>query len=138
MALTVGTNSFVTVLEADAYLAEKYGIGTDWTALLIAEKEQALITAYRWIMSLSDYSISPTSTAIKVKEAQIELAIYIVRDYSEYLKRRSLYSQGVRNFKISKWSETLKKAGLPFEVENLLFDYLTGGEFPEFNRDLND
>ena len=61
MALTVGVNSWVTQIKADSYLSEKFGIGTDWTGLTPAEKDQALITAFRWIQSLSNYSISASS-----------------------------------------------------------------------------
>lgn len=140
MALTVGTNSWVTLAEANSYLSEKFGIGTTWSGLADSEKEAALITAYRWIMALSNYSIAPASTATKVKHAQIELALYIVRHYEEHRKREALYSQGVRNFHISKWSESLDKAKLPFEVENLLDDYLigAGGRFPLFERELGE
>lgn len=140
MGLTVGTNSWVTVAEADSYLSEKFGIGTTWTSLTPSEKEQALITAYRWIQSLSIYTISPSSTEEKVKHAQIELALYVVKYYDEHNKRTALYAQGVRNFSISKWKENLDKSKLPFEVEDLLDDYLTGlgGQFPEFERELGE
>lgn len=138
MGLTYHVNSWVTVAEADAYLADKFGIGTTWTGLNNTQKEQALVTAYYWIQSLSQYSISPTSTAEKVKHAQIELALYIVRHFEEHRKRNALYAQGVRDFRISKWAEKLDKSTLPPEVSELLFDYLTGGYFPEFTRELDE
>jgi hypothetical protein len=140
MGLVLHTNSWVTVAEADAHLADKFGVGTTWTSLNNTQKEQALVTAYRWIQSLSAYSISASETAENVKRAQIELAYYIVESYDEHRKRSALYTQGVRSFKISKWSETLKESGLPFEVEGLLFEFLLnlGGEFPEFERELGE
>jgi hypothetical protein len=137
MALTVGVNSWVTVAEADAYLADKYGAG-DWAGLPNATKESLLITSYRWIQRLQDYSISPASTNIKVKSAQIELAWYIYNNSTQDEKRRALQAQGVEEFKLGKWEEKLGTAQLPFDVQDLLSDFLlnAGGYFPEFQRDL--
>jgi hypothetical protein len=137
MALTVGVNSWVTVAEADTYLADKWG-ASDWATLTNPQKESLLISAYRWIQSKMDYSISPASTSAAVKAAQIELAWYIYNYWAEHEKRDALYSQGVRNFKISKWAEKLEQSKLPTLVEDLLKDELenTGGYFPQFTREL--
>jgi hypothetical protein len=139
MSLLVGVNSWVTTAEADAYLGDKWGVGAEWTGLTTTEKEQALVTSYRWIQGLRQYNISPSSTNENVKNAQIELAYYIVENYTQHKKRTALYAQGVRDFSISKWKEKLEKAGLPSEVEGLLKDFLTniGGRFPVAERDFN-
>jgi len=44
MALAKGTNSYVDVTEADAYLANRLA-ATEWAAAITADKERALITA---------------------------------------------------------------------------------------------
>lgn len=139
MALTVGVNSWVTRAEADTYKGDKWNPG-EWFALTNTQKDQALISAYRWIQSRSEYSISPAATAEKVKSAQIECADYIVDHWSEHKERTALYTQGVRNFKISKWSEKLEESELPQIVKDLLDDYLIGlgGFFPEFERDIDE
>lgn len=138
MGLTIGINSWVTVAEADSYLTDKWG-ADNWSSLTNTQKLQALITAYYWIQSLADYNISATSTEANIKNAQIELAFYISENYAEHNKRRNLYSQGVRSFKISKWSEKLDKSKLPKIVEDLLTDELinTGGYIATIERKLN-
>jgi hypothetical protein len=138
MALVVGTNSWVTVAEADTYLSEKWEAGTTWSGLTNAEKEAALITSYRWIKRKYP-AIPAASTNVNVKNAQIELAWYIVNFNEEHVKRSALYTQGVRKFKISKWSETLMKSELPDGIDDLLEDFLTGqgNYFPTITRELN-
>ena len=137
MGLIVGTNSWVTVAEADTYKSDKWDSG-DWTTLNNNEKEKALVSAYRWIQSKQEYNISPTSTSQKVKDAQIELADYIIDYWSEHKERDALYAQGVRDFTLSKWKEKLEKPDLPFIVQDLLSDSLlnAGGYMPLFEREL--
>jgi len=137
MGLIINTNSWVSVIEANNYLADKWNVGTLWTALNDTQKEQALVTAFHWIQSIKKYNISPLSTANKIKYAQIELAYYIIQYYTQHKKRDALYAQGVRNFSISKWSETIDKSTLPPEVDGLLIDFITrvGGVFPIITRD---
>lgn len=139
MALTVGTNSWVTLIEANDYLSEKFNASA-WTSLTNAEKEQCLITAYRWVQRLTAYNIPASSTLSHVKYAQIELAWYVYSYYDSHIKRDALYDQGVRDFKISKWEETLVESRLPRIVSDLLEDELTaiGGYFPVVNRDLSE
>ncbi|QGH74599.1 head-tail adaptor Ad1 [Bacteriophage DSS3_VP1] len=48
MALTVGTNSYVTVAEADAYFGDRLNADS-WTSASVAIKEQALVTATRFV-----------------------------------------------------------------------------------------
>jgi hypothetical protein len=63
MALTKGTNSYATVLEADSYFEDKLG-GEDWIDLEDSVKSQALITATSllddksWIGIIADSSQS--------------------------------------------------------------------------------
>lgn len=47
MTLTVGTNSYVTQAEADAYLAQSIRAVTAWAALDATTKEAALVSAHR-------------------------------------------------------------------------------------------
>lgn len=137
MALVVGTNSWVTVAEADAYLADKWNAGTTWTGLTNPQKESALITAFYWIRRRYP-GIPLVGVTDNVKNAQIELAWYIVNYYNAHVKRDSLYRQGVRKFKISKWSEDLSESQLPEAVQDLLEDFLTGqgNYFPTIEREL--
>lgn len=138
MALTVGVNSWVTVVEADAYFSERWG-ASEWSTLTNNQKEQLLITAYRWIQAQAGYTISAAATADKVKQAQYEAAWYLYRYYESHEERRALYAQGVREFEISKFTEKLERPEFPQDIAELLEDYADslGGSFPMFNRDLS-
>jgi len=133
--LTVGINSWVTIVEADSYLDEKYGASA-WAALADEIKKECLITAYRWINRLTNYSISSVTT--KLKYAQIELAWYVYTYYEPHIKHENLYASGVRDFRISKFTEKLAKPTLPDSVADLLEDYdvYSGGYFPEIEREV--
>jgi hypothetical protein len=86
MSLLVGVNSWVTTAEADTYLGDKWGVGAEWTGLTTTEKEQALVTSYRWIQGLRQYNISPSSTNENVKNARV-LEIFLYQNGKKSLKR---------------------------------------------------
>jgi hypothetical protein len=137
MGLTVGTNSWVTVTEADNYLADTFG-ADGWAPLGNTLKEQLLISAFRWIFNYPGATIPKTSTNEKVKSAQIELAWWIKNYWAEYEKRQSLIAGGVTDFELSKWMEKLGTQDLPQNILNILIGVLTdlGGVFPTFERTL--
>lgn len=132
--LTVGTNSWVSVAEADTYLDEKFSAG-NWATLAYEAKEQLLITSYRWI-NAQRVNIPASSTESNVKYAQIELAWYCYGHLTSHEKRRALYAQGVRDFKLSKFEEKLEKGGIPDFILDLIKEELTGygGRFPVASR----
>jgi len=123
--LIIGTNSYVTLTEANDYLSYKWG-ATAWSGLTDANKEILLVSAYRWLNASSEISLPAVATDA-VKYAQIELAWYLYNHYSEHEKRSALVSQGVTDFTISKFSESLTKTGLPEYVKELLSGLLVGG-----------
>jgi hypothetical protein len=140
MALTVGTNSWVTQTEANDYISNRIN-AIEWTALSSGEKDTYLISAYRWIQQQSKYSIPASATATKVKWAQIETAIYMLKSWAEHEKRAALQAQGVDDFKLLSWEETYNgKIGLPWIVQDMLEDYLTGlgGGFITLERDYDE
>lgn len=137
--LTVGTNSWVTVAEANTYFDEKYGASA-WATLGLHEKERLLISGYRWIMAQSFFSISPASTAPAVKQAQCEAAWFLYMHNEALEKRRGLYVTGVRQFDISAFSETLAEPAFPEFIKDIL-DHFTvgmGGTFGTASRTLDD
>lgn len=138
MGLVVGTNSWVTILEADDYLGDKWEAST-WAPLTNTQKSQLLITAFWWIYNYSGVNIPKSSTNEKVKNAQIELAWWIYEYYQEYRKREALISSGVKSFSLPEWSETLGKQDLPQNILDILGDELvnSGGYFPKFERELD-
>jgi hypothetical protein len=136
MGLVVGTNSWVTLTEANTYFSNKWNAGV-WAGLTNTQKEQLLISAYNAIQACSDFSISPTSAAAKVKQAQCEMAWFIYKFEEESEHRQALYAQGVRQFSISSFSESLEESGLPANVKNLLGGFLIGNLFT-VNREFED
>ena len=136
MAIIIGTNSWCTIVYSNTYFSEKWNT-SDWATLTDNQKTQLLIHAYRWINQQSSLSISPAETEDIVKQAQCELAWYIYNYMPEHEKRRSLYIQGVTQFRISAFSESLKGAEFPGFILDMLEDYLTsvGGKFPYIERE---
>jgi hypothetical protein len=139
MSLTVGTNSWATVAEADTYLEDRWN-ASGWSDRTTTEKEQLLVTAYRWIQAQPQFSISASSTEDYVKNAQIALAWWIYNYFDEYEERRALYDSGVRNFTLSRWEEELDKARFPGNISDLLDDALSGAGnyFPTMSREFNE
>jgi hypothetical protein len=137
LSLTVGTNSWVTLSEANTYLADKFNADA-WSSLSDSTKEKTLISAFWWIFNYPGVSIPKTSTAEKVKNAQIELAWWMYNYGLEYEKREALIAGGVTEFRLSKWMEKLSEQDLPKRILNILDDELVnlGGYFPTFDRDL--
>jgi hypothetical protein len=127
MSLPVpGINSWVTISQADIYFLDKWGASSVWAGLTISQKSQLLISAYRWLQGLADYSLPPTNISAKIKQAQCEAAWFIYRFNEEAEKRRALYAQGVRTFRVSEFSETLEEQILPANIAGLLAGFVTG------------
>jgi hypothetical protein len=135
LTLTVGSNTYVTLSEADSYLEGKLGAG-DWFTLTSDNQKQCLISSYRWLRRLG---LPASSTSDNVKSAQIELAWWLYRYYEEHEDREALYANGVRQFKLSKWSENLSESDVPQFIKDLIGDLIgVGGYFPTFSRELNE
>ena len=125
-----GTNSWVTIAEADSYFADKWGAATTWAGLTAVQKSQLLISAYNWLRSMSGYSLQPTAAAAQpLKNAQFEAAWFLYRFNEEQEKRRALYAQGVRTFRVSEFSETLECQQLPANIAGLLVGYESSGGY---------
>ena len=128
MPLIVGQNSWETVEEADFFLT--YRLDTSqWFALPdtanpgIESKEVYLISAFYWLLSSDEVSLSKSLTDENVKHAQSEAALFLLHYHGEYEKRQALIASGVKEFKYSKWSETLTKVRLPESIKGLLISY---------------
>lgn len=137
-AVVVGTNSWVTVAEADAYFDEKYGCAA-WAGLAANTKAQLLISGYRWIMAQSFFTISPAATSAAVKQAQCEAAWFLYLNNTNLEKRRALYATGVRSFDVSEFSEDLAAPEFPAYIKDILKDFVkAGGVFGTASRTLDD
>ncbi|GEM_PF-468774 len=126
-ALIVGTNSWVTGPEAEEYFAGRLGASTWWNTS--AEKVPALITAYKRIMSCGDFSIEADEDEQVVKDAQCEMALFLLQHQSDMDARQGLQDQGVVAANIV--GETYDKDArgvivIPANVRALLSAYESG------------
>jgi hypothetical protein len=124
MSIVVGTNSWVTEAEADAYLATRFGAGDYWVSGV--DKEAAIATAYSWLINSPKFSLTAdTDAAQKIKDAQCEMALFLVMNQPDIDIRLGLQSQGVMEAGIVKEKYNGKKPTLPipFTVAFMLEDY---------------
>jgi hypothetical protein len=132
MGLILHENSWVTIAEADIYLADKAGASA-WP--LSTEKVALLITAFREIYMSPLFSIPKTSTNERVKAAQIELAFWLM-DYNEDRgKREALQIMGVTSAKADDTQENYNcKFVMPNFITDILSGFMTGSTIAKFHR----
>jgi|WetSurMetagenome_2_1015567.scaffolds.fasta_scaffold265609_1 hypothetical protein len=132
MGLILHENSWVTIAEADAYLADKFGASA-WA--LSTEKAALLITAFREIYSSSLFSIPKTSTNEKVKMAQIEMGFWLLNYNDDKGKREALQIMGVTSAKADDTQENYNcKFIMPPFITDLLSGFMTGSTIAKFHR----
>jgi hypothetical protein len=137
ITLTVNTNTWATLAQANSYFEGKWN-ADGWVSLSSDNRKKLLITAYEWINTNPNYTISGNTE--KLRKAQMELSWFIYNNSEIYEKHELLWASGVTEFRISKFWEKLTKPGLPPKVEDLLsdYDYNSGGYLPLINRDVRD
>ncbi len=137
--VVVGTNSWASVAEADAYFGAKYGAAA-WAALSLMEKTQLLISACRWLMQQTSLALSLSDASSTLKDAQCETAWFLLNWQTDYDKRRALISSGVRSYRVLDFSESLTEVTFPKYLSDMLVDYATspGTYFPRVDRNLED
>ncbi len=75
--ITVGENSYVTVLEADAYFSARYGYES-WALLTETVKEQALVSAFSQMNAMCKwYTDFEDPYPQSLKDAQCEIAFAV-------------------------------------------------------------
>lgn len=133
MSLVVGTNSWATVSEADTYLEDIAGT-EDWFNLDddpgvnqgAESKSTYLVSAFRFLMYHPNLDgLTADLTSDQVKNAQIEMALFLSRYQGDFEERQSLVSSGVESFKAGRWEEDYSTSypSLPGKVFALLSDY---------------
>lgn len=126
MSLVVGTNSWVTVAEADTYFTLHID-GAKWTALTTDDKNKYLVTAYRWIFNNPGINVSATNSTQKVKDGQCQASLFLINYYDEYTKRDALIASGVKDFTYGKRREALSEIKMPSFLLAYFDDYITAG-----------
>lgn len=125
--LTVGTNTWVTAQEAEDYFGSRLGASTYWNDN--TEKVAALVTAYKYLNNSGLYSIDADEDAQAVKDAQCEMALFLLQHMADMDARQGIQAQGVSQAGIVQETYDLSRAGgivIPPIVERLLGGYESG------------
>jgi hypothetical protein len=94
VTIVVGTNSWVTEAEANAYFEARVKAGEYWVNNA-ADNKPALVTAYKWLMS-GKYSLAASISAEQpIKDAQCEMALFLLQHQPDLDLRMGLQAQGV-------------------------------------------
>jgi len=135
MALIVGENTWATVAEADAYLADRVGT-QNWFLLDESpaapgepSKESYLSMAFNYLINKGGYCLDKALTDDEVKYAQIEFAFYFVDNFTTFEDEANSQGKGTTSFQVSKWRESLgtnwvDDYALPFSVSTFLNKYI--------------
>jgi hypothetical protein len=91
-AIVVGTNSWVTEAEANTYFSDRLGASGYWVNGA-SDNIPALITAYKWLQC-GKYSLPATATQ-PIKDAQCEMALFLLQHQPDLDLRMGLRVQGV-------------------------------------------
>lgn len=156
MALTVETNSYITVDEADTYLVDHIYYESRWSGLSSGQKETYLIQACRDLEQLnfigkkydsgqelefprriiendSDFDdITPDG----IKRGQAEQAFWLVSNYARREERLAMDSLNITDFGISEIKEERQKIGYGISREAMkwLTYYIKGNNTKTFYR----
>lgn len=129
MGLVKYQNSWVTIIEAENYLADKVD-AIIWTTNPSLNSNY-LIEAFWLIYSSKMFSIAKTNTSEKVKNAQCEMAFWLKENWKDYNKRKALQDMGVKEFNIDTFRENYKDNSFgifPNIVTGLLTDYIASAD----------
>lgn len=118
MSIAVGTNSWITLADADIYFSGHIG-SNPWDVLSESDKEKYLISAYRWIYYDSAFNVPAASTESAVKYGQCEAALFLISYYTDYSKHEAMQAVGIKSFSYGKRSEDLMEVKKPQNVINM-------------------
>jgi hypothetical protein len=90
--ITVGTNSFVSLADSNTYFGDRPGSSDYWVSG--SDKNAAILYAYKLLKKSRRFSLPATATQA-VKDAQCELAYYLLIHLSDIDIRMGLRAQGV-------------------------------------------
>lgn len=122
MTVTPGTNSWVTVEEANLYFADRLASADYWNTNTL--KEAALITAYKFLVNSGRWDF-PTTASQNMKDAQCEMALFLLIHLADMDRRKGLQAQGVIAANLvgeSYKQDMLSDFPIPPIVEGLLAD----------------
>ncbi len=92
MALAIGTNSWLSVDDANTYFATRLGASAFWNSA--ADKDAALVTAYYDLATSRNLNL-PSAATVMMKNAQCEQAFFRLAHEGGVIRRMGLRVQGV-------------------------------------------
>jgi hypothetical protein len=92
MTVTPGTNSWISVEDANLYFADRLSSGDYWNTNTL--KSAALITAYKFLVNSGLWSFPSVATQL-MKDAQCEMALFLLIHLADMDRRKGLQVQGV-------------------------------------------
>jgi len=124
--IVVGTNSWVTEAAANTYFEGRIKASDYWTNSA-SDNIPALITAYKWL-NAGGYSFPATPTQ-NMKDAQCEMAFFLLQHQPDLDLRMGLQAQGVIVAGVVKErykDDNTVELPVPPIVATLLEEYSTG------------
>jgi len=118
MSITVGTNSWCTLAEANTYFTTRLGCAAYWNTA--ASKEAALVTAFKQIIGSGLFDISASATEQEIKDAQCEMALFLLIHQADMDARAGLQAQGVIKAGIVQEEYDPAAAGKPMIPANVM------------------
>ena len=126
MSITVGTNSWISLADADIYMLTRIGATRIWKEeTTLPDKEAALVTAFNTIKSSGLWTMPAIATQ-NMKNAQCEMALFLMKHQEDADARGGLQAQGVVAAGIVQETYDPAKAGevpVPAIVTQLLKEY---------------
>ncbi len=125
MAIVVGTNSWLTEAAANTYMGNRLDADSYWVDEA-PDNVRALITAYKWL-NAGSYSF-PTTPVQVMKDAQCEMALFLIQHQPDLDLRMGLQAQGVIAAGVVKErykDDNYVELPIPPIVKKLLEDYST-------------
>ncbi len=125
MAIVVGTNSWLTEAAANTYMGNRLDADSYWVDEA-TDNVRALITAYKWL-NAGSYSF-PTTPVQVMKDAQCEMALFLIQHQPDLDLRMGLQAQGVIVAGVVKErykDDNYVELPIPPIVKKLLEDYST-------------
>jgi len=129
LSLTVGTNTYISLADAETYMEKVYDPDGLWAAATDAVKNNLLAQAtididsehWRYAKTDDDQTLEfpragETTIETKVANACVEQALYRLRIGSEATARADLQAQGVTSFRLGDLSETYGGGGGSVEL----------------------
>ena len=136
--ITVGTNSWLTEAAADTYFEARVK-GSDYWTSGATDNKPALITAYNWL-NAGGYSF-PTTATQAMKDAQCEMAFFLLQHQPDLDLRMGLQVQGVIAAGVVKEryrDDNTVELPVPVIVQQLLEGYSTSRPIFMVNLERNE